>query len=87
MFASRFTAFLDACALAGAPKRNLLLTLAEAEFFRVRGSEPVLVETERAIAEILSGKGVADATAYAIRARATMEAAFAEARSRASRIS
>ncbi|MGX7703946.1 PIN domain-containing protein [Methylobacterium sp. Gmos1] len=74
MFASRFTAFIDACALAGALKRNLLLTLAEAEFFRIRWSEPVLAETERAIAEILSGKGVSDADA-----RANMEAAFEEA--------
>ncbi|MET7244264.1 PIN domain-containing protein [Methylobacterium sp. EM32] len=79
MFASRFTAFIDACALAGALKRNLLLTLAEAEFFRVRWSEPVLTETERAIAEILSGKGVPDADAHAMRARANMEAAFEEA--------
>lgn len=30
MFASRFTAFVDACALASALRRNLLLTLAEA---------------------------------------------------------
>ncbi|MGE7415109.1 PIN domain-containing protein [Methylobacterium tarhaniae] len=79
MFASRFTAFIDACALAGALKRNLLLTLAEAEFFRVRWSEPVLMETERAIAEILSCKGVADAAAHGARARAAMETAFAEA--------
>jgi predicted nucleic acid-binding protein len=79
MFASRFTAFVDACVLAGALKRNLLLTLAEAEFFRVRWSEPVLVEAERAIAAILSGKGVSDAGARAARARASMEAAFAEA--------
>ncbi|AWB21714.1 PIN domain-containing protein [Methylobacterium currus] len=79
MFASRFTAFIDACALAGALKRIRLLTLAEAEFFRVRWSEPVLQETERTTAEILTGKGVADATTHAMRARAKMEAAFAEA--------
>ncbi|KMO10325.1 PIN domain-containing protein [Methylobacterium platani] len=79
MFASRCTAFIDACALAGALKRNLLLTLAEAEFFRIRWSEPVLIETERAIAEILSGKDVADAAGRAARARAAMEVAFEEA--------
>lgn len=39
MFANRFTALIDACALAGALKRNLLLTLAEAEFFRLRWSD------------------------------------------------
>ncbi|WP_279356514.1 PIN domain-containing protein [Methylobacterium indicum] len=79
MFAGRFTAFIDACALAGALKRNLLLTLAEAEFFRIRWSEPVLAETERAIAEILSGKGVAEAHERASRARNAMQAAFEEA--------
>ncbi len=50
MFANRYTAFIDACTLAGTLKRNLLLTLAEAEFFRVRWSEQVLDETEAAIA-------------------------------------
>jgi hypothetical protein len=47
LFANRFTAFVDACTLAGALKRNLLLTLAEAQFFRVRWSAPVLDETQR----------------------------------------
>jgi hypothetical protein len=32
-------------------KRNLLLTLAEADFFRLRWSEEILDETERAIAQ------------------------------------
>ncbi|MEZ5866288.1 MAG: hypothetical protein R3D25_20230 [Geminicoccaceae bacterium] len=79
MFANRFTAFIDACALAGALKRNLLCTLAEAEFFRIRWSEPVLIETERAIEKILLSKGVEDAGSHASRARAFMEAAFPEA--------
>jgi hypothetical protein len=79
LFANRFTAFVDACALAGALKRNLLLTLAEGELFRLRWSRPVLDETERAIEKILSGKGVADAAARAKRARAYMEAAFEDA--------
>ena len=78
-FANRFTAFVDACALAGALKRNLLLTLAEAEFFRVRWSEPVLVETQRTIEDILARKEVTDATERAARARSSMEAAFEEA--------
>lgn len=79
MFANRYTAFVDACILAGALKRNLLLTLAEAEFFRLRWSVQVLDETERAIAKILQNKGVADAAERAKRARAAMETAFEEA--------
>lgn len=79
MFANRFTAFIDACTLASALKRNLLLSLAEAEFFRVRWSALVLDETEKAIEEILKGKGVEDAAHRASRARAGMEAAFEEA--------
>lgn len=79
MFANRFTAFVDACALAGALKRNLLCTLAEAGFFRIRWSAEVLDETERAIAEILTRKKVTDAAARAARARAALEAAFEEA--------
>lgn len=79
MFANRFTAFVDASALAGALKRNLLLTLAEAEFFRLRWSTSVLDETQKAIEKILSGKGVPDAIERAARARASMEAAFEEA--------
>lgn len=79
MFANRFTAFVDACTLAGALKRNMLLTLAEAEFFRIRWSEPVLTETQQAIEKILANKGVADAVDRAARARQRMEAAFEEA--------
>jgi predicted nucleic acid-binding protein len=79
LFANRFTALVDACALAGALKRNLLLSLAEAEFFRLRWSSPILDETERAIADILAGKGDAAAAAHAARARAFMEVAFEEA--------
>ena len=79
MFANRFTAFVDACSLASALKRNLLLSLAEAEFFRLRWSRRVLDETETAIEEILSGKGFADTAARAERARASMEAAFEDA--------
>lgn len=79
MFASRFTALVDACALAGALKRNLLLTLAEAEFFRLRWSDTILDETEAAIARMLAAKGVEDATARAARARSAMVEAFEEA--------
>lgn len=79
MFANRFTAFVDACALAGALKRNLLLTLAEAEFYRIRWSETVIDETQRAIERIPTGKEVPDAEERAVRARRAMEAAFEEA--------
>lgn len=79
MFANRYTAFIDACTLASALKRNLLLTLAEAEFFRVRWSARVMDETEAAISKILSEKGFEDAADRARRARRSMEAAFEEA--------
>ena len=79
MFANRYTIFVDACALAGALKRNLLLTLAEAESFRLRWSAPVLDEVQRAIEYILAGKGAEDAVERASRARAAMENAFADA--------
>ena len=79
MFANRFTALVDACALAGALKRNLLLTLAEAEFFRLRWSDTILDETEAAIAKMLAAKGVEDAADRAARARSAMVEAFEEA--------
>ncbi|WP_336492432.1 PIN domain-containing protein [Methylobacterium nigriterrae] len=79
MFANRFTALVDACALAGALKRNLILTLAEAEFFRLRWSGSILDETQRAIAEILEKKGADGPDDQAARARAFMEQAFEEA--------
>lgn len=47
--ADHFTALLDACVLADAFKRNLLLSLARAELFRPRWSPQILDETERAI--------------------------------------
>lgn len=79
MFANRFTALVDACALAGALKRNLLLSLAEAEFFRIRWSTQILDETEAAIRDILTAKGVEEAGHGAKRARRYMEEAFEEA--------
>jgi predicted nucleic acid-binding protein len=78
LFASRYTAFVDACVLAGALRRNLLLTLAEAELFRLRWSRAVMDETESAIADILAGK-TADAAERAARARRYMEEAFEDA--------
>ena len=79
MFANRFTAFVDACTLAGTLKRNLLLSLAEGEFFRLRWSSKVLDEAEAAIEKILNAKQVPDARERSKRARGFMEAAFEEA--------
>ena len=45
MFANRFTAIVDACVLVGVAKRNLLLSLAEAELFRVRWSDEIIDES------------------------------------------
>ena len=79
MFANRFTALVDACVLAGALKRNLLLSLAEAEFFRLRWSKPILDETETAIRRILADRGAEDAAERASRSRQAMEQAFEDA--------
>jgi hypothetical protein len=79
MFANRFTALADACVLASVLKRNLLLSLAEAEFFRVRWSEKILDETERAIAEMYVKRQAADAQERAARSRSAMEHAFKDA--------
>src|ERR1700751_3816875 len=65
--------------MASTLKRNLLLTLAEAEFFRVRWSAQILDETERAIARIATTKGHAEATEREARARTAMERAFEDA--------
>ena len=80
MFANRFTAFIDACSLVSVLRRNLLLTLAEAEFFRVRWSEQVLEETERAIAKICTKKNYPDAADRAALARQKIESAFEDAK-------
>jgi hypothetical protein len=78
LFANRFTAFVDACSLADTLRRNLLLTLAEAEFFRLRWSKTVLDETERAIERITSKKHT-DSAERAARSRSAMERAFEDA--------
>ncbi|MCL6708301.1 PIN domain-containing protein [Pseudomonas sp. R2.Fl] len=79
MFANRFTAFIDACTLAGVLRRNLLLSLAEAEFFRVRWSPVVMEETQKAIEKMLVSRGDDEAPAKALRHRLAMEAAFEDA--------
>jgi len=79
VFANRFTALLDACVLASPLKRNLLLSLAEAAFFRPRWSERIMDETERAIEKLMTDKGFENPTADAARARNAMERAFEDA--------
>jgi PIN domain len=76
-FSNRYTAFVDACVLAKSLPRMLMLTLAEAEFFRVRWSQPVMKETQRAIERMLAEKP--DAADRAVRACAAMERAFEDA--------
>lgn len=79
MFANRFTAVVDACSLVPALSRNLLLTMAEAEFYRLRWSVEILDEVERAITKLLSERGDGDAASRAGRVRRAMEAAFEDA--------
>lgn len=79
MFANRFTALVDACSLVGALKRNLILTLAEADFFRLRWSATILDEVERALAGMFAERGNSTPAEDAARQRTRMEAAFEEA--------
>lgn len=70
---------IDACVLAGVLRRNLILTLAEWEFFRVRWSDRLLGETEHAIEKMFARKGDPLSSPKAARARAAMERAFEDA--------
>jgi hypothetical protein len=79
VLANRFTALIDACVLSGALKRNLLLSLAEADLYRVRWSAQILEEFERAIADILTRKGDGDPAEQAKHQRRRIEEAFPDA--------
>lgn len=79
MFANRYTALIDACVLVSAPRRDLLLTLAEAEFFRVRWSSNIISETRSALRNIFAERNTQDHDARAARAVAAMQKAFPEA--------
>jgi predicted nucleic acid-binding protein len=79
VFANRYTALVDACSLAGTLNRNFLLTLAEAEFFRLRWSSQILDETQRAVEKIMTARAVSDGAERALRSRQKMETAFPEA--------
>ena len=77
MFSNRFTVVADACSLADVARRDLILTLAEAELFRLRWSDIILEETERAIQHILRDRE--DAAQRAARSVAAMRKAFPDA--------
>ena len=79
MFANRFAVVLDACVLVPVLKRNLLLSLAEAELFRLAWTEKIMDEAEKAIATLLNRRGRANPMATARIARTQIEAAFPEA--------
>ena len=79
MRADRFTALVDANVLAGALTRNMILSLAEDGFLRVRWSAEILDETERAIARMVAGR-VPDAPAHASEQRRRIERAFPDAK-------
>lgn len=79
MFANRYTALVDACTLARVWHRNLLLSLAEAEFFRVRWSSPILDETHRALLKMHREKRSEDPDERATRSINAMRRAFPEA--------
>ena len=71
-YTDRFTALIDACVMGGALRRNILLSLAEAGFFRPRRSARILDETQKAISEIT--KGATDGS----KQRKAIEVAFPE---------
>lgn len=77
MFANRFTAVIDACVLADAAKRDLILSLAEAGLFRPRWSDRILSETESALKVILQDRP--DFTERASRSVRRISEAFEEA--------
>lgn len=81
MFANRFTVVLDANVLARVASRDLILSLAEAEFFRPRWTRTILDETRRAIPKTMTKRGFDETTANekAGKACAAMERAFPEA--------
>lgn len=77
--ADRFTALADANVLASALKRNMLLSFARAEFFRVRWSEKIMDETERTIEKLRKRKNDPEPKKGAARQRKNMCIAFEEA--------
>jgi predicted nucleic acid-binding protein len=79
MRSDRDIALIDACVLAGALTRNMVLSLAEAGFFRPRWSKDIIDETERAICKILQERGQSEAGRVAKRQCMAIVRAFPEA--------
>lgn len=71
----RFTAFIDANALVPVRQRDLILSLAEAEFFRLRWSAQVLDEFTRALLKVYPAMTAERARTQ----RARMQEAFEDA--------
>ena len=79
MSAQRLTVLVDACSLVPPLTRNVMLSLAEGDLFRLRWSAAILAEVERAIATSFAKKGVLDGDERAAKACAAMERAFEDA--------
>lgn len=79
MFANRFTVLLDANVLAPLLTRDMLLSLAGADFFRPRWTERIMGETERAIIKMCRDYGKADPENAARQACGSMNDAFEDA--------
>ena len=79
MFANRFTVVTDACVLVPPLVRNLLLSLAEAQLYRLRWSGRILDEFERGFVRDVLRNNHDDPEGAARRARGGMERAFPEA--------
>ena len=71
--------FIDACVLAGAMRRHLVLALAEAGLIIPRWSPKVLMETGHAHARMVDGKADRDGPGEAAQLVTVLEAAFPEA--------
>lgn len=80
MFANRYVAVVDACSLVSALGRNTLLSLADADLYRVRWSDDILDETERALESLFTERKITNAIEFANTQRVRMETAFPEAR-------
>ena len=79
MFANRFTALVDACSLVGVLGRNTLLSLSAAGLYRVRWSDEILAETERALGRMFETRGKDDPLALARRQVEAIRRAFPSA--------
>ncbi len=77
--ADRFTVLVDANILASALKRNILLSFAREEFFRVRWSNKIMAETERTIEKLLRRRKNPEPQKNAARQCKNMCTAFEEA--------